>query len=63
MVSNLKDHTSWGMIRSMERASERVNSWPEWKKVAFTLSRPKSNESPKVRVSSTQTDSNKQDSD
>lgn len=39
MVSNLKDHTAWGMIQAMERASERVSSWPEWKRTGFSLGR------------------------
>jgi hypothetical protein len=30
----LKNHSSLSQMRALERASERVNSWPEWKRSA-----------------------------
>jgi hypothetical protein len=44
MVSNLKDHSSWSMIQAAERASERVNSWPEWKRNGFNFRRQDSSQ-------------------
>jgi hypothetical protein len=39
MRSNLKDRSSLSIIRSMEKASDRVNSWPEWKRESFSFRR------------------------
>jgi hypothetical protein len=60
MVSKLKDHTSWGMIQAMERASERVDSWPEWKKAAFSLRHQESEEPLTLQVHSCSPDTPKE---
>jgi len=36
MENNLKAHSSWSQMRAVEQASERVQSWPEWKRTALT---------------------------
>jgi len=32
--ADLKDHTAWNHMQTATRASERVSSWPEWKRNA-----------------------------
>lgn len=29
---SLKDHSSFSQVRTVQRASERVSSWPQWKR-------------------------------
>jgi hypothetical protein len=36
MESNLKVSSSWSQLKAVERASERVRSWPEWKRTAVS---------------------------
>ena len=36
MVVTLKSQSSWSQMQNLERAIERVNSWPEWKRTAFS---------------------------
>lgn len=56
MVTKLKDHTAWSMIEAMERASVRVDSWPEWKKTAFVTTKEQSTEYCAVETCSTSTE-------
>lgn len=39
MVRALKIESSWDQMRNLDRAAERVNSWPEWKRTAFSYRR------------------------
>lgn len=34
MDIRLKEHSSWSQLKAVERAHERVKSWPEWKRAA-----------------------------
>lgn len=44
MNMSLKQCSSWGQLKAVERASERVSSWPEWKRTAITYRVPTSKE-------------------
>ena len=35
MEVTLKSQSSWSQMQNLERAIERVSSWPEWKRTAF----------------------------
>jgi hypothetical protein len=35
MARALKQQSSWSQMKNLERAVERVSSWPEWKRTAF----------------------------
>lgn len=39
MENCLKAHSSWNQMKAVERASERVHSWPEWKRSVVTYRR------------------------
>jgi hypothetical protein len=36
MEVTLKSQSSWSQMQNLERAIERVSSWPEWKRTAFS---------------------------
>lgn len=38
--TDLKDHTAWNHLRATERASQRVSSWPVWKRDATLFREP-----------------------
>lgn len=34
MQKNLKERSSWGQLQAMDRAAQRVSTWPAWKRTA-----------------------------
>ena len=45
----LKDHSSLSQMRTLQRASERVSSWPQWKRNATLYRSAGSNENTPLR--------------
>lgn len=53
MEMMLKVQSSWSQMQNLERAIQRVSSWPEWKRTAFNYRNQELN----VECSSEGTDS------
>jgi len=34
MQKKLKERSSWGQLQAMDRAAQRVSTWPAWKRAA-----------------------------
>ena len=47
-MANLKTHSSWSHLRTVDRASQRVSSWPQWKKSSSIYRNPDSPEQTSV---------------
>ena len=56
----LKDHSSLSQMRTVQRASERVSSWPEWKRSTILYRDAGSSEHSELRCSD-QHDQSKKD--
>jgi hypothetical protein len=54
MNMSLKERSSWGQLKAVERASERVNSWPEWKRTAINYRVQSSKEQPVISQTGTE---------
>jgi hypothetical protein len=49
--TKLREHYSLGHMRTLDRASERVHSWPQWKRDTLRYKEPEANKSKKAEGS------------